>query len=150
MSLSDLEDLTRTRVILECTSLKEGMKAGDDAWEARLVASFHRLSLAEERLAADPLGAFDEWEARNREFHAAIVSACRSRCLNELRTLLYRQTERYRRLSAIKGPPPIGVHEKHRQIYEAVLTRDAKRATQALELHIHRALVVARSLRLLS
>jgi DNA-binding GntR family transcriptional regulator len=150
MSLDDLEDLTRTRVLLECASLKESMAAGDDAWEAAVVASFHRLSLAEERLAADPAGAFDEWEARNREFHAALVSACRSRWLNQLRALLYQQTERYRRFSAIKGPPPVGVHEEHRQIYDAVLKRDAARATEALELHIHRALVVIGSLGLLA
>ncbi len=120
------------------------MKAGDDAWEAQVVGSFKRLTLAEERLASDPAGVFDEWEARNREFHAALVSACRSRWLNQLCTLLYQQTERYRRLSAVNGPPPIGVHDEHHQIYEAVLKRDTKRATEALELHIHRALSVAR------
>ncbi len=150
MSLGDLEDLTRTRVILECAALENSMKAGDDVWEAEVVASFHRLSLAEERLSADPTGAFDEWEARNRAFHAAIVSACRSRWLNQLSSLLYQQTERYRRFAAVKGPPPIGVHEEHRRIYEAVIKRDVPRATEALEQHIHRALIVAHSLGLLS
>jgi len=145
MSLADLEDLTRTRVLLECASLRESMLQGTDAWEAAVVSAFHRLSRAEERLPGDTARDFDEWEARNREYHDALVSACASPWLRRLRALLYHQTERYRRLSVVKGPPRKSVHHEHRAIFEAVMARDVERAATALESHIHRALVVIRT-----
>jgi DNA-binding GntR family transcriptional regulator len=149
LSLTDLEDLTQTRVLLECTSLRSSIALGDDAWEASVVSAFHKLSRAEERLKDDPKGTFDEWEKCNREFHAALVSACPSWWLHRLRTLLYQQTERYRRLSAVNGPPPDDVHDEHREIFEAAIKRDTQRAVAALEAHIHRALTVMRLLGLL-
>ena len=50
ISLADFEDITRTRVLLE-TEPFASRSRGDDAWEADLVASFHRLSRAEQKLA---------------------------------------------------------------------------------------------------
>lgn len=150
MSLGDLKDLTRTRVLLECESLRESVMRGTDEWEAALMSAFHRLSRAEERLQGDPASAFDEWESRNREFHEALVAACDSVWLRHLRTLLYHQTERYRRLSAVKGPPPVSVHGEHREIFDAAMVRDVPRATRALGIHIEHALIVIRSAGLLS
>lgn len=150
MSLEDLRDLTRTRVLLECESLRVSVARGTDEWEAALVGAFHRLARAEERLQADPASAFDEWESRNREFHEALVAACDSVWLRRLRTLLYHQTERYRRLSAVKGPPPVSVHAEHRAIFDAAIARDVPRAASALESHIERALAVIRSAGLLT
>lgn len=150
MSLGDLEDLTRTRMLLECESLRVSIGRGTDEWEAALVSAFHRLSRAEERLQGNPAAAFDEWESRNRQFHEALVGACDSAWLRRLRTLLYHQTERYRRLSALKGPPPISVHAEHREIFEAAIARDVPRATRALGSHIERALTVIRSAGLLT
>lgn len=144
MSLADLEDLTRVRVLLECEAVEESIHLGRDSWEADLVSAFHKLSLAEERLRADAAGTFDEWEDRNRQFHEALVSACRSAWLRKLRAQLYQQTERYRRLSAIKGPPPVEVHEEHRNIFNAVMARDTDKAKALLSAHIHRALTVIR------
>jgi len=145
MSLTDLEDLTRVRVLLECEAVEESIHLGRDNWEADLVSAFHKLSLAEERLHADAAGTFDEWEERNRQFHEALVGACRSAWLRKLRAQLYQQAERYRRLSAVKGPPPVEVHEEHRDIFNAVMARDAARAKALLSSHIHRALTVIRS-----
>ena len=79
MSLGDLEDLTRTRTLLECAAVRDSIQLGDDEWEARVVSAYHKLSRAEERLAQDPVGLFDEWEERNRDFHQALTSACPSR-----------------------------------------------------------------------
>lgn len=150
MSLADLDDLTRTRALIECESMRESIATGDDAWEAGVVAAFHRLTRAEDRLARDPRQGFDEWEHRNRDFHAALVSGCRSRWLGQLRSLLYQQTERYRRFAVVNGPPPGGVHEEHRRIYEAAMRRDAEGAVAALGEHVHHAPNVIRSLGLLA
>jgi DNA-binding GntR family transcriptional regulator len=94
MSLTDLEDLTRVRVLLECEAVEESIRLGRDSWEADLVSAFHKLSLAEERLHTDAAGTYDEWEARNRQFHEALVGACRSAWLRKLRAQLYQQSVR--------------------------------------------------------
>ena len=139
MSLADLEDLTRMRILLECEALRESMALGKDDWEAGIVSAFHKLSLAEQRLRTDPIGTFDDWEACNRQFHEALVAACKSGRLLKTRRLLYQQSERYRRLSVVKGPPPEEVHEEHRAIFESVLARKTEEAIALLTAHTHRA-----------
>lgn len=143
MSLGDLEDLTRTRVLIECAALRDSIALGDDAWEARVVSSFHRLELAEGRLQANPEGMFEAWEERNRDFHETLISACRSNWMHRLRGLLYQQTERYRRFSAVNAPF-LGVQDEHRKIFEAVMARDVDTADRALATHINHALEAIR------
>jgi DNA-binding GntR family transcriptional regulator len=142
MSLGDLEDLTRTRTLLECAAVRDSIQLGDDEWEARVVSAYHKLSRAEERLAQDPVGLFDEWEERNRDFHQALTSACPSRWILRFQGLLYRQAERYRRLSAVTPNVPAIVHEEHRAIFEAVMDRDVAKADQVMAQHIRFALTV--------
>lgn len=149
MSLSDLADLTRMRVLLECEAVRESIASGKDDWEASVVSAFHKLSLAEQRLRVDPKGAFDDWECCNRLFHEALVGACKSRWMLKFRALLYQQSERYRRISAIEGPPPVEVHDEHRAIFDAVMARNADLAGAVLTAHVHRALTVIRKLDLL-
>ena len=144
VSMEDLEDLTHTRSLLEMEALKQSIARGDDDWEAGLASAFHKLTLAEERLVKNAAVAFNEWEDRNRQFHEALLAACPSRWLRQMRTVLYQQAERYRRLSAVYGPPPTSVHDEHRAIYEAALARDVTRASEALEHHIGRAVNVAK------
>jgi DNA-binding GntR family transcriptional regulator len=100
------------------------------------------LTLAEQRLRGDAARNFDDWEACNRQFHEALVAACRSRWLLRMRGLLYQQSERYRRISATQGPPPVEVHDEHNAIFEAALARNADMACALLTAHIHRALSV--------
>jgi GntR family carbon starvation induced transcriptional regulator len=142
MSLADIEDLTRTRTLLECAAFRDSIKFGDDEWEARVVSAYHKLSRAEERLAVDAAGVFDEWEERNRAFHDALTSACNSRWILRFRAVLYQQAQRYRRLSAVGAEVPPNVHDEHRQIFEAAMERDAERAEHMLAQHIQLALTV--------
>lgn len=149
MSLEDLEDLTRIRVLLECEALRDSIAAGADDWEAGVVSAFHKLTLAEQRLRSDPPGAFEGWEFCNRQFHEALVAACRSTRLRRSREVLYQQAERYRRVSAVKGPPGDDLHEEHKSIFKAVMARDADRAGALLTTHINRSLLVIRQARLI-
>lgn len=142
MSLADIEDLTKTRTLLECAALRQSLMHGDDEWEARVVSTYHRLSRAEERLAVDPAGVFDEWENRNRAFHDALTSASPSRWILHFQHLLYHQAERYRRLSAVTTAVPASVHEEHRAIFEAAMARNVEEADRLLARHIHFALSV--------
>lgn len=145
MSLSDLEDLTSARITLETTTLIESIRLGNDTWEDNLVTCFHRLARAQERLEADPAGAFDIWEVRNKEFHDALVAAAPSNWLANFRHILFQNSERYRRLSGTQGPVPTEVHREHEEIFSAAMARDVDRAVAALTGHIRRAANVIRS-----
>ena len=48
ISIADLQDLSNTRILLETHALRESIIAGDDDWEAGVVAAFHRLAKAQE------------------------------------------------------------------------------------------------------
>ena len=134
VSLEDFEDITSTRVMLECEALRQSIAMGDDAWEGELLAAFHRLTRAEEKR----IGSEDreEWEERNRIFHEVLISACPSRWLKHFLSILYQQAERYRRLSLLLKPIPRDIHAEHEELMEAAMKRDAERATAILADHI--------------
>ena len=136
ISMADFLDITQNRMLLESQALRQAIEAGDDVWESRIIAAFHRLGRAEERLSTSPNGRFDEWEDRNREFHQALISACPSRWMHHFLGILYQQAERYRRLSIIRKPIPRNVHGEHQGILDATLARDADLATRLLSEHI--------------
>ena len=136
ISISDFYDITQTRILLETEALRQSIRDGDDIWEAQVIAAFHRLSRAEERLASSRVEGFDEWEERNREFHQALISACTSRWTHHFLGMLYRQAERYRRLVITRQPIPRDVHAEHQIIVDATLKRDADHATAILAQHI--------------
>lgn len=138
MSVKDLADLAETRILLETHALRQSIAKGDDAWEAAIVASSHRLGKAQERLDAGEVGALPEWEKRNREFHAALVGACGSRWVAHMLTMLNHHAERYRRATLIAGSVHRDVRAEHAEIVEAALERDADRASAALARHIRR------------
>ena len=134
-SLEDFGDITETRVMLECEALRQSIALGDDAWEGELLAAFHRLSKAEEKLPGN--GNREEWEERNRIFHEILIGACPSQWIKRFLTILYYQAERYRRLTLqYKELLPRNIHAEHEALFKAVLGRDADLACQLLAEHI--------------
>lgn len=146
ISMADFEDITRTRVLLETEALRQSIARGDEAWEAALVAAFHRLSRAEQRLADHDPGVTEEWEKRNRAFHEALIAACPSRWIAHFQHILYQQSERYRRISLFRQPIARDLHGEHQAIFDATLARDATRATSILTEHILRTLDAVRQM----
>ena len=136
ISMNDLQDLSRMRIMLECEALRESIRNGDDEWEANLVAAHHRLQKAEQSYGKN-LG---EWERRNEEFHEALVAACASPWLLRLRHILYEQHKRYRFIAILTRDENRDVHLEHRKIMETTLSRDVKAACEATEHHIQRTL----------
>lgn len=134
VSIGDFSDITETRIVLECRALRQSIALGDDAWEAALLAAFHRLSRAEEKLAGS--AGREEWEERNQIFHEALLAACPSRWTKYFLSILYRQAERYRRLSLIHKTVPRDLHAEHEALFKAALSRDADRASEILAQHI--------------
>lgn len=145
LSLEDFEDLTRTRVLLECEALRQSIAHGDDRWEGEVLAAFHRLSRAEEKLADDTRSEMsDEWEARNRAFHRTLLAACPSRWLLHFLGILYQQSERYRRFVLIHPTIPRDVHAEHLAIKNAAVARDSEAAAQLIGSHIQTTLEAVR------
>ncbi len=102
ISIDDLRDLSNTRILLETHALRESIAAGDDDWEADIVATFHRLSKAQEAIANQEEGATREWEVRNHQFHSATTAASGSRWIEQMLNTLHHHTERYRRRALIE------------------------------------------------
>ncbi len=145
-TLEDFRDLTDVRKLIETEALRQAIAAGGEAWEGDIVAAFYRLSKAEERLRDDPAGASAEFEARNRDFHRALIAACPSPWLHRLHALLYQQSERYRRLVASRRAIPRDVHAEHQGILDATLARDSDLACRLAGDHIERSVVALRAL----
>lgn len=134
VSLDELRDITNMRILLETEALRQSIEHGDDEWEVEVVASFHRLTKAETGPGSD----FPEWEARNKAFHDALLSACPSRWLLRFYETMYDQHRRYRALSIQATNHPRDVHSEHEHIKEAALARDADLACRESVIHIRR------------
>lgn len=136
VSRAELLDLTRARVELESLCLGQAMDHGGVEWETRIVAAAHRM----ERLQSLPSEAEARstavWNEAHGEFHEALVGACPNQWLLRMRDMLYRQSERYRRLSVPLGTDHRDVRGEHRQIMEAALARDKARAFAAIDAHL--------------
>jgi len=137
ISLGDLKDITEMREFLESRALAQAIEHGDLDWEGRIAAAYHKLSRAEQKLSENSREHAMLWEERNREFHAALISACPSPWLLHFQSVMYSQSQRYRMLSLVeRSIPRDETFQEHRLIMEATLDRDISRATELLRHHI--------------
>ena len=136
VSLADLRDLSSVRIEIERMCLVRSLGRGGLPWESGLVAAHHALSRTPERETAEDEGIGDTWSSAHREFHDALVAACDSPTLLELRATLYARSERYRRLSAVLGKHHRTVADEHRSLLDAAIARDVGGVTAASERHI--------------
>jgi DNA-binding GntR family transcriptional regulator len=136
ISAADLVDLTMVRIEVDSICLRRAIACGDVNWEVRLVAAAHRLARTPERTPDDPARSNEEWVAAHGAFHLALVDGCDSPWLLHLHTLLYAQSERYRRLSVPFATSGRDVDEEHRAIVATTLTRDAEAAVRLLAAHL--------------
>lgn len=141
ISGADLADLTETRIEVENLALRRAAQAGDVQWESKLVAAFHHLSRVPERDPADPARLNDEWVRTHAAFHAALVEGCDSIWIKRIRDMLYAQSERYRRLSALtreSGRAGRDALAEHRGIMNAMLDKNADEACRLMTEHLGR------------
>jgi len=133
LSVEDLSDLTEARVEIERIGLFRSIAKGDLEWETNIVAAWHRLSKIPDPLPEDPN--VDRWAAAHAEFHLALVAACGSNKLLQIRSQLYQQSERYRRYSGIVNRAR-NVFGEHRAIFDATIARNSGAAAEAIEEHL--------------
>ena len=136
VSEENLREVTRLRVELESMALQESIRKGDDAWEAAIVASSHRLGLLEAR--SPKRERLPEWELRHREFHLALLSACGMPVLLQFCQTLYDFGDRYRRVFLAQNPLDRHVHNEHQEIMQAAVTRKPRKAADLLRQHVER------------
>lgn len=137
LSIEDLADITRLRVLIETQALADAIKHGDDEWEAQVVAAFHRLEKVESRLTSGPLQLDANWSRLHRNFHLTILSASTSGRLKEWSASLFDQAERYRHVSAAFRRTPRRKSDDHRLILDAVIERDQQNACRLWTEHVH-------------
>jgi GntR family transcriptional regulator, carbon starvation induced regulator len=133
MSVEDLEDLSRMRILLEKQALTQSIEHGDDAWESNIVATFYQLEKVEKSAQRNP----SEWEKRNHDFHEALIAGCTSKWLRRFYGILYDQHKRYRNIS-FATEIPHDIHQEHEELRNAALARDTERACKVIDHHIRR------------
>jgi DNA-binding GntR family transcriptional regulator len=136
VSASDLEELTMARIEVEGWCLRAAIAKGGVRWEAGIEAAFRTLARTPYFAQEDSDRLSDAWVASHAAFHEALVAAAGNSWLLRFREQLYRQSERYRRLSVPVNPQRRDVEAEHRHIMEAALSRDADRAAEAMSVHL--------------
>lgn len=139
VSVEEINDITRVRILLETEALKDSMASGDDEWEARVLAAYHRLSVAQGRLTGRAMVVDHDWSSRHREFHFALLGACSSPNLLELCAGYFIQAERYRHVTAAFRAPSSNALAEHQRLMKAAIARQEKIALELLANHIRRA-----------
>ena len=145
ISRAELEDLTSVRIEIEQSCLRQAIARGNLAWESRLVASLHELSRTPERVTGDEARLNEDWVRVHGAFHTALVAACDSPWRLRLRTQLYAQAERYRRLSVPLARSVRNLRDEHRRLAEAALARDADAAARLMAEHLRRTAAILTS-----
>ena len=136
VSADDLLDITETRQSLEGTAIERAIERGDDAWEGDVLGAFHRLEKYLTRGQEINRANLTEWEEIHANFHHTLISACGSPRLIGFCHQLYNQGTRYRHLLQDYNCASRDLVAEHRDLVDAVLSRDAKRARAVLEQHI--------------
>lgn len=134
VSRENLVEVTLLRAELEGIAVHAAVERGDDDWEERLVAVFHRLTKAEQRLHEGR--SVSDWEVAHRDFHITLLAACDMPLLLHFCGILHDHNDRYRRLFLRQNPPQRNAASEHKDILDAVLRRDAGRAQTLLRRHI--------------
>ena len=142
MSVADLRQIAEMRMLLEAQAVTDSIRNGDDDWEARVVGAHHSLAKIETEMLGKETASVDQWEARNREFHDALISGCTNNWLLNFREILYNHSVRYLRTSVTERTIPRDVRSEHQAIFDAVMERDIALAGKLTRDHIWRTVPV--------
>ena len=137
LSIDDLQDLTRARVLIETLALAESIKVGDLAWEASVLATHHALARTP---MMTPGGHVDPaFTVAHRDFHHALLAGCGSSRLGDIATGLRDCAELYQHWSQeFARDVTRDIAAEHQTIAELTVARDEAGATAALRDHIER------------
>lgn len=135
-TMEDLLDIGCARLEVEVSALRLSIEKGDDDWEARVVASHHKLIRAEERSAREETMENRDWSVRHRDFHMALVSGCGSQWLMDCCEALRIQFDRYRSLIRVPTDAYPVLIAQHTPLCDAAIARRTAEACDILRDHI--------------
>jgi DNA-binding GntR family transcriptional regulator len=140
LDIADVRDISRVRILIEGEGLRQAIEHADVEYEARVVASHHRLSRAQYITGHAGETVTEEWALAHADYHRALLSACPSPRLRDLAASLRDTAELYRRWSGSFDvhQEPRDVPAEHRGLMQATLDHDPERAVALLTDHINK------------
>lgn len=135
LSLADLEDLTSLRAMVEQAAVLQAIETGDDDWEAGIISAFYRVEKEAGRFSTTDNAVIKRFDAVHRAFHAALFAGISPR-LAGLQANLFDQAFRYRKSLHQQNLSAVHLIAEHRQLMDAVLSREPARATAAVLGHL--------------
>lgn len=138
LDLHDVRDISQLRILIEGAALAEAIENADVEYEARVLASHHRLARTTQFSDEVRQVATEEWCLAHARFHADLLSASPNTRLRDLAESLRETAELYRRWSGCLVPQHRDVAGEHRALMQAALNRDSSQAVAVLTDHIDR------------
>ncbi len=141
-SLALKDDLTKTRIMLECEGACLSIKQGGVAWEARLTAAHHELKHIETHIyknnQVDSAELMTLWHNAEKKFHTTLMDECGSELLKEFHENVYNRF-RQQLINTDKEFEHIPVNaQQHQGIVDAVLNRDKDLVREHIRAHLSR------------
>ena len=134
ISKDDLIEIADMRVLLESNALSQSINSGDTEWEADVVAAYHKLKMMEEKMQAGDDSQKEAWKRYDWEFHQALISACGSKTLKHLHSIIFDKYLRYQMLVlGYRGKPAC---DEHKAMMESALSHDVDKALSVLNQHV--------------
>lgn len=146
IGLSDLEDISRTRELVEGMAVELAINSVNAGHEADIVRALYMLKVELHHRGEGGAVWLDAFEGRHHEFHRSLIAACPLVSLKEFCDQLYLQAERYRRVLYGFAFEVEAVISEHESLSEAVLSHDVPRAQAAIVRHIRLTLELLRSM----
>ncbi|GGL94911.1 GntR family transcriptional regulator [Nakamurella endophytica] len=139
LSLTDLDELTEARLLIEPIVLRLSIAAGTTEWEARVVASHHVLAKSPPPVPADAsrrVDALDQWAAAHEAFHQTLFEGCNNERLLKVVQGLAEEAALYRRWSVTLGHTNPNAAAEHEALRDAAVAGDGEAGAKVLIAHI--------------
>lgn len=128
-SKAQFAEILDLRCNLEELALRQSLRNQSDDWEEKLVLAHHHMSRAS-------VSAPEQFEARHKEFHMALLAECNSPILLRFCGQLYDLNVRYRNLAGkSKTYSRRNVEQEHAAILDAAVERDFAKTSRLLMDH---------------
>lgn len=139
LSISELDELTNARLLIEPLVLELSIRNGDTDWEGEIVAAHHVLSRTPatppDDIEPDP-DYQDRWAEVHATFHDSLFSACDNQRLLRIVRGFAEEAALYRRWSVSLGHINPDTAAEHQGLLDASLARDPIAAGEVLRKHI--------------
>lgn len=131
----DRRDILLMRLEIESLALVRALERGDVDWEGRVIAAFHALARADERVQEDPDDVTAlEWDEACRAAMLALLGACGSPRLIDTAARFYNQSRRFRLAQLREGRIDFAARTtRQAALKDAILQRARESALALLE-----------------